>query len=122
MKTYKITHAKTLIIFISILVLDQFTKYLVRTLLSPFNTKTIIPGLFDLVYVMNKGGAFGILHRGQHGAAKRELFKNLIIKGRAMSFHSPKYGKNDDLRAILRTAVLLKCNEIALQKEQALLF
>ena len=48
-------------IFSSILILDQVTKYLVRSLMHPCVNISVIPGFFDLVYVMNRGGAFGML-------------------------------------------------------------
>lgn len=65
-----------------------------------------------------RGLAFGILHKGRHGAAKRAIFKNLITQDRALSFNSPKYGKNDDLRAILNTAIVNRCVDIELQETQ----
>ncbi|MGA1794235.1 MAG: signal peptidase II [bacterium] len=48
-------------IFSSILILDQVTKYLVRLLMHPCMNISIIPGFFDLTYVMNRGGAFGMM-------------------------------------------------------------
>lgn len=48
-------------IFSSVLILDQVTKYLVRSLMHPCRNIYVIPGFFDLVYVMNRGGAFGML-------------------------------------------------------------
>lgn len=56
----KCTHAMLLAIFSFIVILDQLTKYMVRTLMSPYRSLPIVPGFFDLVYVLNKGGAFGI--------------------------------------------------------------
>ncbi|MCL5024133.1 MAG: signal peptidase II [Nitrospirae bacterium] len=40
--------------------LDQLTKYLVRNLMSPFDTIKVLP-FFDLVSVRNEGAAFGML-------------------------------------------------------------
>ncbi|MGA1843555.1 MAG: signal peptidase II [bacterium] len=48
-------------IFSSVLILDQVTKYLVRSFMHPCVNVSVIPGFFDLVYVMNRGGAFGML-------------------------------------------------------------
>lgn len=56
----EVTHGRALAIFSFILVLDQITKYLVRSLMQPYRNVPIIPGFFNLVYVLNKGGAFGI--------------------------------------------------------------
>lgn len=41
--------------------LDQLIKYLVYTFLKPVGTVEVIPGLFSLKYVENKGAAFGMM-------------------------------------------------------------
>lgn len=63
-----------LIITLLILILDQWTKYLVQKRLHLFQSIEVIKGFFNLVHVRNKGGAFGIF-----GGAKGELFSNLFI-------------------------------------------
>jgi signal peptidase II len=45
-----------------IIVLDQITKVLVRANLDYGESRTIIPGLLDLVHVQNTGAAFGMLN------------------------------------------------------------
>jgi signal peptidase II len=52
----------TFLLALGVLVLDQATKLLVQAFL-PLGGKTVIPGLFNLVYVLNKGAAFGFLNR-----------------------------------------------------------
>ncbi len=56
---------KNLLIFILgaavIIALDQITKSAVMARFSLHETLEIIPGLFNLVYVMNPGAAFGFL-------------------------------------------------------------
>jgi len=47
-------------IFSLVIILDQVSKYLVRSFMLPCRNIPIIPGFFDLVYVMNRGGAFGM--------------------------------------------------------------
>jgi len=44
-----------------ILVLDQVTKIWIESNLALGETRTVIPGLFNLVFVLNKGAAFGFL-------------------------------------------------------------
>lgn len=44
-----------------VVVLDQLTKWEVVKNFSLGQTRSIIPGLFDLTYVRNTGAAFGIL-------------------------------------------------------------
>lgn len=52
-----------LIIIFSILLagVDQLIKYLVVENLKPISTVAVIPGLFSLTYVENRGAAFGML-------------------------------------------------------------
>jgi len=41
--------------------LDQITKLWVAATLPVWTSKTVIPGFFNLVHVLNKGAAFGFL-------------------------------------------------------------
>lgn len=50
------------IILLISLIIDQWTKQLVHTKFYWGESKTIIPGFFNLTYVRNKGAAFGFLH------------------------------------------------------------
>lgn len=45
-----------------VLILDQATKIWVQNNISYYETIDVIPGFFDLVYVLNKGAAFGFLN------------------------------------------------------------
>lgn len=49
-----------------VVVLDQFTKYLVWQNLLPGREIVIVPGLFSLRYVQNTGAAWGILSGLSH--------------------------------------------------------
>lgn len=51
-----------------ILLLDQLTKYLVRSNMALYESKPIINNIFHLTYIENPGAAFGIL------AEKRVFF------------------------------------------------
>lgn len=44
-----------------ILILDQATKLWIQNTIPLWESKTVIPGLFNLVHVLNKGAAFGFL-------------------------------------------------------------
>jgi signal peptidase II len=44
-----------------VVTLDQFTKSLVRSELSLFESVTVVPGFFDLTRIHNSGTAFGLL-------------------------------------------------------------
>lgn len=68
----------------------------------------------------NNGLAFGVLQRDKKGAAKREVFENLVLDRRVKSLHSPKYGTKDDLGTMLEAAIINRCAAIQLRSEQAL--
>lgn len=46
---------------IAVFILDQLTKHLIITWFSLYETRTVIPGFFNLTYITNTGAAFGIL-------------------------------------------------------------
>ena len=50
-----------IILSAAILVLDQMTKIWVESSLALGETRTVIPGFFNLVFVLNPGAAFGFL-------------------------------------------------------------
>ncbi len=60
-------HLWSFFILSLILISDQISKYLIRLFISPYKTLNIIPGLFDIIFIMNKGGAFGIFANKSHG-------------------------------------------------------
>ncbi len=47
-----------------IIIFDQITKVAVRSNMELWSSKSLIPDYFNLVYVVNKGAAFGFLNRG----------------------------------------------------------
>ncbi len=57
----------------SMIALDQYTKHLVMQRFLLHESVPVIPGLFNLTYVRNKGAAFGILW-GMHGSWRTAFF------------------------------------------------
>lgn len=49
--------------FVSVIVLDQWTKYLVHSKFRWGESVTVVPSIFALTYVRNSGAAFGLMHR-----------------------------------------------------------
>ena len=54
-----------IITILSVLVLDQLTKQIVRQLLPLHDTVSVIPGLLDFTHVRNTGAAFGLLNAAE---------------------------------------------------------
>jgi len=50
-----------ILLALTVLGLDQFTKWLVVTRMAEFETIPVIPGFFSIQFVYNTGAAFGIL-------------------------------------------------------------
>ncbi len=51
---------RTSLIAILVFALDRWSKHLIETRLSPFETLTVIPGLLNIVNSKNTGVAFGL--------------------------------------------------------------
>jgi signal peptidase II len=54
-----------------VVILDQVSKVLVGTVMTPGRAIEVIPGLFNIIYVKNPGAAFGIF---RHGGIIRTFF------------------------------------------------
>jgi signal peptidase II len=50
-------------IALSVVLLDLVTKLWVQKSLGLYTAKTVIPGFFNIVHVLNRGAAFGFLNR-----------------------------------------------------------
>lgn len=48
-----------------VVILDQATKWLVSSSLSYYEEVKVIPGFFNLIYIHNPGGAFGVFAQNQ---------------------------------------------------------
>jgi len=70
-------------IAVTVLVLDQLTKYLVMRNVPRIGAVHVIPGLFDLINVRNRGAAFGILS-GDHGGWRIALFVIISVAALAV--------------------------------------
>ncbi len=57
---------------------DQLTKIWIVGNFTLFESREIIPGLFNLTYLTNKGAAFGLLN-GDHGAWRQVFFVAIAV-------------------------------------------
>lgn len=58
-KSYRIA----LPIAVLVVILDQLTKLWIQDHMVLYTTRTVIPGFFNVVHVLNRGAAFGFLNR-----------------------------------------------------------
>ncbi|EKO38866.1 MAG: lipoprotein signal peptidase [Solidesulfovibrio magneticus str. Maddingley MBC34] len=58
-KSYRIA----LPIAVLVVILDQLTKLWIQDHMVLYTTRTVIPGFFNIVHVLNRGAAFGFLNR-----------------------------------------------------------
>lgn len=68
-----------LVISLIVLALDAWTKWLVSSHISPHESISLIPNLFELVHVRNTGAAFGI------GANSGSQLVPLLLNGGALA-------------------------------------
>lgn len=88
------------LIIVLLIALDQISKLLVLNKLADGTVVDIIPGFFRLLYVENRGAAFGILQEG------RPLFIVITLAVIAFLLYGI-YFKRDDVKGMLRVALVL---------------
>ncbi len=72
---------KALLTILGILVLDQWLKIWVKLNFYYGESKTLIPGWFDLQFVENPGMAFGWMLPGEAGKLILSIFRVLVVAG-----------------------------------------
>ncbi len=95
-----------LIFCFGILLLDQWTKYIVVQKLLLYQRVEVIPGLFNIIHVRNTGGAFGIFG-GERGGIGSILFVvvSLVAIG-AIVFLFAKTRENEKTLALSFSLIL----------------
>ena len=71
------------LIVIVVVVGDQLTKAWIMTHFVPFESSEIVPGLFSLTYLTNRGAAFGFLN-GEHGSWRHAFFIGVALVAMVM--------------------------------------
>lgn len=88
------------LIIILLIALDQISKLVVLNQLADGTVVDIIPGFFRLLYVENRGAAFGILQEG------RPLFIVITLAVIAFLLYGI-YFKRGEVKGMLRVALVL---------------
>lgn len=71
------------IISFLVIVFDQISKAIIVKFITPYTSKTIIPGVFNITHIYNPGGAFGFM-AGQSILVRTILF--LVVSTIAIGF------------------------------------
>lgn len=66
------------LLILLVLIADQFTKLWIAGHFNLFESREIVPGLFNLTYLTNKGAAFGFLN-GDHGMWRQMFFIGVAV-------------------------------------------
>lgn len=90
----------TTILLIVLIALDQISKLLVLSNLVDRGAVEVIPGFFQLLYVENRGAAFGILQDG------RTFFIAITVVVIGFLLYA-LYGKREKLNPTMRTSLIL---------------
>lgn len=61
-----------------VVLLDQFTKWLIASTMTYYEQINVIPGFLNLIYIHNPGGAFGMFARNQ-GHLQNFLFIGIAV-------------------------------------------
>ena len=88
------------LIIVLLIALDQISKPVVLRQLADGTAVDVIPGFFRLLYVENRGAAFGILQEG------RPLFIVITLAVIAFLLYGI-YFKRNEVRGMLRVALVL---------------
>lgn len=88
------------LIIVLLIALDQISKLVVLRQLADGTAVDVIPGFFRLLYVENRGAAFGILQEG------RPLFIVITLAVIAFLLYGI-YFKRNEVRGMLRVALVL---------------
>jgi signal peptidase II len=74
-----------ILIIISFLIVtfDQISKAIIVKFITPYTSKAIIPGVFNITHIYNPGGAFGFM-AGQSALVRTMLF--LVVSTIAIGF------------------------------------
>ena len=82
---------------LAILVLDQLTKWLVRTQIALHDSIEIVPGFLNLVHVRNTGAAFGFLNAVDIAYKQFLLTTVALIALLAIGFYAWRVGSQERL-------------------------
>nr|WP_314276729.1 signal peptidase II [uncultured Peptostreptococcus sp.] len=104
------------VLILVLVIIDQLSKWLVRTNLANRNSIGIIDGIFNLTYVENRGAAFGIFQNMKMFfavVAILVIIAGLVYIDKSVSKNVNTTNKKSSLSKINKKSKLLKINRVA---------
>jgi signal peptidase II len=89
-----------LIVILSVIVLDQLTKLLVRRTLPLHESRAIIPRLLDFTHVQNTGAAFGLMNAADFPYKSVVMIVIAAVALVAISLYARQLGTHERLSRI----------------------
>lgn len=80
-----------------IIIVDQFTKFVVRTTLPLYAKKVIIPDFLDVTHVQNTGAAFGLLNAADFPYKSAVMIAIATLALVAISLYARQLGQHEKL-------------------------
>ena len=101
-KSYRIA----LPIAVLVVILDQLTKLWIQDHMVLYTTRTVIPGFFNIVHVLNRGAAFGFLNRSDIQWQTYFFFAATALAV-LIIFHLLRMARDDDKLLIIGLGCIL---------------
>lgn len=92
-------------IIILVVLCDQLTKLWIIGNFAIFQSKEIIPGLFNLTYLTNRGAAFGFLN-GDHGSWRHAFFVGVALVAMIMMIFLLKQMQKEGKHFVVSIALI----------------
>lgn len=95
-----------LVLFTLVLAADRITKVMVPRFLDLYQSVTVIPSFFNLTYVRNPGGAFGIL-AGWESPLRRAFFISVSVLATILLIYLYRQARRERSTALRLALVIL---------------
>ena len=92
-------------IIVAVVAVDQLTKAWIMANFAMYEVMEVIPGLFNLTYLTNKGAAFGFLN-GDHGAWRHLFFVGVALLAMVMMVFLLREMRHDGNRFLVAIALI----------------
>jgi len=93
------------LIIILVVACDQLTKFWIAANFDMFQSRELIPGLFNLTYLTNRGAAFGFLN-GEHGSWRHAFFVGVALVALVMMIFLLRQMQKEGKRFVVAIALI----------------